>query len=359
MLRPQELVDARAAMRAGTLPPGEYRVIEDRAVDTALEIQTTAGVDVVTDGEQRRDIFIDPFFTGMSGFSPIPAHMVEFHGAKPEDSIRFPTPFSITEPITARSCPLLDELAYTTQHTTQPVKVTLPSPTMACNFWTDASRGAYPDAFMLMQAVAEVFAGWMRELADAGCSYIQIDAPDMAEFFADGLNTRAQYGDEGVDPERFVEVAPAIIGELGAVSTPGAIKGLHLCKGNGTQAWIASGGYQALSERLFGFVEGFDVVHLEYDDERSGGFEPLTRLPDDKVAVLGLVSTKWNDIEDRETLKARIDEAARFHPKEQLALATQCGFASTAETAETKKIDLANQAAKLALVAEVAHEIWS
>jgi 5-methyltetrahydropteroyltriglutamate--homocysteine methyltransferase len=358
MLRPPELVEARGAMRAGRLPPDEYRAIEDRAVDDALRIQEDAGVDVVTDGEQRRNIFFDFFVSGMSGTTMVPTGFsVDFHGATPEDTMSVVIPFCVTEPIEARPCPALAEYAYASARTTKPVKVTLPGPTMILGFWGDPSRDAYPDPFVLAEETAAVVGGWMRELADAGCPYIQVDAPDLAEMYAQS-SLRASYEARGIDPERLKDVATSLAGSLGDLETPGAIKAMHVCKGNGTRAWLAEGGYGPFSERVFDRARGYDVIHLEYDDERSGDFEPLAKLPDDQVAVLGLVSTKWTDMEQAVDLKARIDEAAQFHPKEQLALATQCGFASGAETAEAKKITEQTQADKLRLVAEVAHEVW-
>ena len=133
---------------------------------------------------------------------------------------------------------------------------------------------------------------------------------------------------------------------------------MHLCRGNGTEAWIAEGGYEAFSEHVFTRATGYDVFHLEYDDERSGGFEPLANLPDDKVAVLGLVSTKWTRMEDPAVLISRIEDAARHHPVERLALAPQCGFASASETSQQRRITPETQEAKLRLVSGVAREVW-
>jgi 5-methyltetrahydropteroyltriglutamate--homocysteine methyltransferase len=358
MLRPPELVDGRAAMRAGRLLPDEYKAIEDRAVDTALRIQEEAGVDVVTDGEQRRDIFFDFFISGISGMSPTPGSTIEFHGATPEDSMAVQIPFSVTERIKALPCPALAEFAYAVDRTERPVKITLPSPMLITGFWGEISHGPYPDPFQLAEDATVAVAGWMRELSDAGCRYIQIDAPELAEIHAES-GIRAQVAEQGIDPERFMEIGTQLVASLGDVETPGAIKAMHVCKGNGTRAWLAEGGYGPFAEHVFARASGFDVFHLEYDDERSGDFEPLAKLPDEKVAVLGLVSTKWTELEDRGDLKKRIGDAARFHPKEHLALATQCGFASAAETAEARKITPQTQADKLRLVAEIAHEVWS
>ena len=188
---------------------------------------------------------------------------------------------------------------------------------------------------------------------------MQVDAPEFNEVYADA-RIRAEYEERGIDTERFKTEGAELLGRLGSVPRPdGSVLGLHVCKGNGTQSYIARGGYEDISREVFQRAEGFDVFLMEYDDERSGSFEPLRHLPDDKVAVLGMVSSKWVDLEDPDELKRRIDEAARFHPKEQLGLATQCGFASASETAEQRLLTDAAQAAKLKLVADVAHDVWA
>jgi 5-methyltetrahydropteroyltriglutamate--homocysteine methyltransferase len=357
MLRPPELIEARAAMRAGQLPPEQYRKVEDQAVDEALRIQEQAGVDVATDGEMRRDIFFGFFITGLTGLSPLPAYTVRFQGKTAEDAMAVTFPFSVTEKLSTRPCPALEEFAYASERTSLPVKVTLPSPMMILGFWSEHSRDAYPDPFELATDAAGAVAGWMRELADAGCRYIQIDAPELNQQYADAA-VRADCERRGISAERFLAVGTELVGSLADVDLPGVTVGLHVCKGNGTQSWIAEGGYEEFSRQVFKRASGFDVFHLEYDDERSGGFEPLRNLPDDKVAVLGLVSTKWVALEDPDVLRARISEAARHHPMDRLALATQCGFASAAETAEQRRITPQTQADKLRLIADVAHSLW-
>jgi 5-methyltetrahydropteroyltriglutamate--homocysteine methyltransferase len=357
MLRPPELVEARGQMRAGQLDPAEYRAVEDRAVDEALRIQEDAGLEVVTDGEMRRDIFFDFFIKGMSGLSMIPGAVVEFHGHDAEVAMEVQIPFSVTDRVTALACPGVEEFAYSSSRTDRTVKVTLPSPMMMLGMWNEQSRDAYPDPFDLAADAADAVAGWMRQLADAGCCYIQIDAPDLAEIYADETN-REYWRRLGVDPERFMEVGPDLVGMLGNLDLPGVTTALHVCKGNGTQSWIAEGGYDEFSREVFRRAGGFDVYHLEYDDERSGGFEPLGNLSDEKIAVLGLVSTKWADLEDPDELRTRIEHAVRFHPKEHLAIAPQCGFAPASETAEQRKVTPQTQVDKMRLIVEVARSVW-
>ena len=229
---------------------------------------------------------------------------------------------------------------------------------MILAFWNEASREAYPDPFVLCEDVANAVRGWVRELHEAGCSYVQIDAPELNEAYADP-SVRADHESRGIPSDQFISLGTEFVGSIADMQTPGMLKGLHVCKGNGTQSWIAEGGYEDFSRVVFDRASKFDVFHLEYDDERSGSFEPLRNLPDDKLAVLGLVSTKWTRLEAPEVLRARVEEAARFHPMENLGLATQCGFASANETAEQRKITPQTQSDKLRLVADVARSIWS
>jgi 5-methyltetrahydropteroyltriglutamate--homocysteine methyltransferase len=344
-------------MRAGELDPAAYRAVEDAAVDAALRLQEDAGVDVVTDGEMRRDIFFDFLIKGLTGLTMQPAYAVRFHGHDPDAEMEVEVPFSVVERITPLPCPAVEEFAYAAEHTDKPVKVTLPGPLMMLGMWGDASKDAYPDPLDLAADAADAVLGWARDLAAAGCTYIQLDLPDLNELCCDA-SVREEWGARGIPVEDLIALGIDFVERFGALDLPGVTKAMHLCRGNGTQAWIAEGDYGRFARDVFGRAGGFDVFHLEYDDERSGGFEPLTQLGDDKVAVLGLVSTKWTRMEDPDQLRARIHEAARFHPLERLALAPQCGFASAAETAEGRKLTEQIQSDKLRLVAEVARSVW-
>ena len=357
MLRPPELVAARNSMRAGDMPYEDYRAIEDRAVDNALRLQEDVGMDVVTDGEMRRDIFFDFLMKGVSGLSMEPAYTVRFHNHEQAEAMVVQFPFSVTDRIKPLPCPAVGEFLYAKDRTTKPLKVTLPNAIMMLGLWGDLSKDAYPDPLELVADAGSAIKQWMRELADAGCTYIQIDAPDLIELYCDA-NVRAETEARGIPVSELLELATGLVVEFGELDLPGVTKAIHLCRGNGTQAWLAEGGYEEFSEHVFTRATGYDVFHLEYDDERSGGFEPLAKLPDDTVAALGLVSTKWTALEDRDALKARISEAARFHPLDRLALAPQCGFASASETAEERKITDQTQYDKLKLVADVAQDVW-
>ena len=361
MLRPTELVQARRIMRAGQLPPAEFKAIEDKAVDDALRIQEDAGIDVVTDGEMRRNIFIEFLISAMEGMSMVGGTTVKFHGHSEDAAMEVDVPFSVTGKVSPRICPGVAEFEYARSKTDLPVKVTIPSPLMLpLAFWSKEQSGeAYPNPVDLARDADAAVRGWIAELVDAGCKYISIDSPEMAEAYADRSVLESYANDAGMSPEEFLKLGADMLSDLGNVERPDDVTlGLHLCKGNGTQAWIAEGGYDALAEAAFPRLGGYDTVHFEYDDERSGGFEPLAALPDTVVAVLGLVSTKWTKMEDPAELRARIAAAAEFHPLDRLALAPQCGFASAAETADQRKVTAQTQADKLKLVADVARSVW-
>jgi 5-methyltetrahydropteroyltriglutamate--homocysteine methyltransferase len=228
---------------------------------------------------------------------------------------------------------------------------------MILGFWNEHSREAYPDPFELAVDAADAVRGWMRDLAEAGCEHIQIDAPELAEAFADE-RVRAEYDERGIPSEELLRIGTELVCSLGDVELPGCRLAMHLCKGNGTQSWIAEGGYEALARSVFERATGFDAFLVEYDDERSGSFAPLASLPDETQVVLGLVSTKWAEIEDSEFLVARIEGAARFHPIDRLGISTQCGFASAGETAEERRITPEIQEAKLRAVSDAARRVW-
>ena len=360
LLRPPALVEARASARAGDLAEEQLREAEDRAVDDALTLQREAGVDVATDGEMRRAVFFEFLISGLEGSELVPRdpYRIEFHGATAEDAMTVEVPpFTAVAKLRARTCPGVREYEYARSRTELPLKVTLPSPMMAMPLYGAATREVYASPFDMLEDVAAAVKQWMRDLAAVGCTYIQIDAPELAEAYADE-HVRAGYAAAGIDPDAFLSIGTEFLGDLGALPLPGVTKAMHVCKGNGTRSWIAEGGYDAFSRHVFSRAAGFDVFLMEYDDARSGGFEPLANVDDDKTIALGLVSTKWTELEDADELVRRIDEAARFHPRDRLAICTQCGFASAAETAAQRKITEQTQRDKLDLVARVARHVW-
>src|SRR5207249_599746 len=219
-----------------------------------------------------------------------------------------------------------EEFTYLRARARTPTKVTLPSPLMLSLLWSPKfSSAAYPDPFVLFADAVDIIRAEVREVAALGCTYIQIDAPELATLVDPATRAHA-YEAQGVSTERMLGEG---IDMLNAVAdAPGVLFGLHMCRGNNAGMWMAEGGYDTISKQVFRRATRYDVFSLEYDDARSGGFEPLRDIPSDKRVVLGLVSTKTDRLETAEELIGRIKEASRFFPHDRLALSTQCGFAS-------------------------------
>ncbi|MFI0421211.1 cobalamin-independent methionine synthase II family protein [Spongiactinospora sp. 9N601] len=347
LLRPGHLVSARAEFKAGRITPAEVKAAEDRAAVEALRLQEAAGLDVVNDGEMRRSSFMDHLLATVPGAldheAPIEAGD-EAGGAYTVDN-----PIVVVERITPARNIGVEEYVYLRGRTDRPIKITMPSPLMLYAFWSaERSRAAYPDPFDLFADWTALLRAQIEELAALGCTRVQIDAPDMALLVDE--EQRRQREALGISVDRTIADGCALIDSLAA--TPGVSVSLHLCKGNFRSMWAASGGYDLLAKQIFDRTPHVDAYLLEYDDERSGDFAPLTALPDDKSVVLGLVSTKRDEVEPLDALLARVGDAARYVGRDRIGVSPQCGFASIAAGANL--ISPATQAAKLFRVAELA-----
>jgi 5-methyltetrahydropteroyltriglutamate--homocysteine methyltransferase len=353
LLRPRYLSQARAAADAGQLDAEAFKQIEDRAVDEAIAMQEGIGLDVVNDGELRRFSFLDHLLGDMEGVAESPGAPVRFHGADGEVWDWHP-PFVVTGRIRPKGPMMtIEEFSYARARARVPVKITMPSPLVMYGAWSpERSRPAYSDPFELFADAAAIIRDEARELARLGCTYIQIDAPDLGTLVDPEI--RALRESLGMPTERTLAEGVDIINSVADV--PGVTFGLHICKGNYQSRWIASGGYDYTAEAVFRRSANYDMVLLEYDDERSGSFEPLAKMPEDKVVVLGLVSSKVAEIEPAEALIARVNEAARYVGLDRLALSTQCGFSPVSIGANLISED--TQRRKLELVAEVARRVW-
>jgi 5-methyltetrahydropteroyltriglutamate--homocysteine methyltransferase len=258
----------------------------------------------------------------------------------------------VTERLRRRRMMTTEEFAYARAVARGPVKVTLPSPLMLFLAWSpERSRSAYSDPFELFADGLTLMREEAQELARLGCTYIQVDAPDFGQ-----LVDRAQqevWANGGIPVERVLSEGADMLNELATV--PGVTFGLHLCKGNYASQWISSGGYESLSEHLFPRVTNYQRLLLEYENPRSGSFAPLKDVPDDKIVVLGLVSSKFEEMETPQDLLTRIEEASNFYPRDQLAISTQCGFSSAGPG---NSISEDAQVRKLRLVSEVANAAW-
>jgi methionine synthase II (cobalamin-independent) len=351
LLRPRYLQQARDAYAAGQLPAPDFKRIEDRAVDQAIAMQEGVGLDVITDGELRRFSFLDQLVGELDGVEPIEAAPIHFKSAT-EDWI-WHNPFTVTGKIRQKRKLTIEEFAYNRARAAKRVKVTLPSPLILYTSWSpDRSTAAYRDAYELFADGAAIIKAEIAALAALGCTYIQIDSPDIGTL-VDPEN-RELRETLGMPTERTLTEGLDIFNSVADI--PGVTFGVHVCKGNNMSQWIGAGGYDFTAEAVFGRLTNFDIFLLEYDDERSGSFEPLAKAPDDKQIILGLVSSKTTTLEPIAELTARVHEAAKYTGLERLGVSTQCGFSSTLPGANLTNEDV--QERKLELVAELAHHIW-
>ncbi len=351
MLRPAYLLQAREKHAADQLSDTAFKGIEDRAVDECVAIQEQAGVDVLTDGEMRRSVFASQLVQATQGFEHVEGNTVDWFtlDGKKETS---PVTVALVGPIRRRRHLSTEELAYLRGRTDRPIKVTIPSPTMYAYYWVPGvSDQAYPSTQAYLKDVAHVLGDEVDELARLGATYIQVDAPEFGMLL--DPHQRRWFAEKGFATEQMVRLGVDLINDIIA-GHPNVTFGLHICRGNDASRYMAKGSYAALAEEIFGRV-AVDRLLLEYDDERSGDFEPLREVPEDKVVVLGLVTTKWHREETASELVDRIEEASQYIPLDRLAISTQCGFASVAQG---NTISLETQERKLGLVAEVARKVW-
>jgi 5-methyltetrahydropteroyltriglutamate--homocysteine methyltransferase len=355
LLRPAYLMEGRAAWQAGRLTLARFKQIEDRAIDEALELQTAAGIDVVTDGEMRRLAFLGPLMELGEGVAPVSSETYHWKRTEgeTESQLEFANPYSIVGKIRRTRSSTVEEYVYARARSRLPIKVTLPSPLLLTMAWSRRLSGAaYPDPFSLFWDAAAILRDEVRDLAAVGCEYIQIDAPEFAQSIGNSIMGR-QFAERGVTLERMLSEGIAVLNAI--ADCPGVTFGLHTCRGNLRGHWLAEGGYEEISKHIFRRASAYEVFLLEYDDWRSGSFAALADIPTDKRVVLGLVSTKHDSLETADALLARIDEASRCFPRQQLAISPQCGFATTADG---NPISAATQAAKLRLIGEVARRAW-
>jgi 5-methyltetrahydropteroyltriglutamate--homocysteine methyltransferase len=352
LLRPSYLKEARAAFERGELSSHDLKRAEDRAVDQMVALQEGAGVDVVTDGEMRRFLFMGPITEVVEGIEPVD-HGNAMPWASPEGETEWVFPAAVTSKLTKVRSMVSEEYSYARARARLPLKVTVPSPLVLYGLWNPRySTSAYSDAFAMFADAAEVGRSEIRELVALGCEYIQVDAPELATLVDPRIREWAE--SLGMPAERMLSEGIELInGMVQGIS--GVRLGIHLCRGNNAGMWMASGGYDYIAGALFERATAFDAFFLEYDDPRSGSFEPLSGAPDDKQVVLGLVSTKSSELEASDELVARIEDAGRYFPREQLGLSTQCGFASIAAG---NPVDEVAEEQKLRLVADVAHSTW-
>src|SRR5581483_5431384 len=327
MLRPSYLKDARAALETGRMTVRQFKRIEDRAVDQVIAMQEGSGVEVVTDGEMRRFLFMGPITETVAGIEMV-EHGTSMPWASPEGETEWTSPAAVTSKLQKKRSLVCEEYSYARGRARLPLKVTVPSPLVLYGFWnTQYSTAAYADAFAMFADAAEVGRSEIQELVGLGCEYIQVDAPELGTLVDPRVRDWADA--QGMPAERMLtEGIDLINGMVAGIS--GVRLAIHLCRGNNAGMWMATGGYDYIAKALFERATAFDAFLLEYDDPRSGSFEPLAEAPDDKQIVLGLVTTKSSQVQTASEIAGRVDDAAKSFPREQLGVSTQCGFASIA-----------------------------
>jgi 5-methyltetrahydropteroyltriglutamate--homocysteine methyltransferase len=357
LLRPVALRKARDDWVAGRLSHAQFKCIEDRAVDEAVSLQEAAGLDIVTDGEMRRLSFQSQMTDAVDGFGAWDINAFlwgHWHGdgAVGERRRERPVNLGVINRLVRKRHLATEEFVYLRGRTSRVAKVTLPSPSLFVNFWSpERSQSAYPSLEHFLADVVAILRDEVAELVRLGATYIQIDAPHYPLLLAP--ETRAFYESRGWTLDhwlsRGIELDNAVM--VGFADVTFAI---HLCRGNQEGRWLVEGDYEPIARPIFQHIRATRLL-LEYDDDRSGSFAPLRHVPDDKMVVLGLISTKRPQTEVAEDVIRRIVEASRFVPLERLALSPQCGFASSIIGND---LSIEDERRKLETVCETARRIW-
>jgi 5-methyltetrahydropteroyltriglutamate--homocysteine methyltransferase len=338
----------------GGIAAAELTRIQHDAIRDVVRMQEEIGLKLVTDGEYNRQSWQRDFLLKIGNVKPMESRLtVRFHSAAGTRD-HTPPSLQVAGPLTRPAGIFVDDFKFLVSVAKATPKITIPSPTIV-HF-----RGgreaidarAYPQMDAFYADLARVYREEIRDLAQAGCRYLQIDEVNLAYLCDPEL--RRQVSNIGEDPATLPQTYAKLLNDSIAGRPANMTVCMHLCRGNFAGAWIAEGGYEPIAELLFNAI-GVDGYFLEYDSERAGGFAPLRFLPKGKIAVLGLVTTKSPQLETKDELKRRIDEASRYAPLEQLALSPQCGFSSgIGGNAMTVKDEIA----KLRLVVETAREVW-
>ncbi len=357
LLRPPELLDAREAFEAGRIDAGQLRAVEDEAIREVVELQRAAGLRSATDGEFRRATWHMDFIYQLGGIEHAPGDIkVQFHNE--QGTVEWtPAAIRVAEKIHLDHTIFGDafEFLKSTVNGGATPKLTIPSPNMVHyrGGRLAVDERIYPDMEEFWSDLSATYADELRALGELGCTYVQFDDTSLA--YLNDPRQREQIKQRGTDDvEHLHEQYVRNINRALEGKPEGMAVTTHLCRGNFRSSWAAEGSYDFVAEALFGGL-GVDGFFLEFDDTRSGGFEPLRFVPSGKQVVLGLVTTKHGELESKDLLKRRIEEASRYVPIEQLCLSPQCGFSSTVEG---NVLTREQEIAKLELVVETAAEVW-
>jgi methionine synthase II (cobalamin-independent) len=357
LLRPPELLQARADAAAGKIDADELRTIEDEAIRRIVAKQEEIGLQSATDGEFRRASWHMDFIYELDGITKEAGHIaVKFHNEKGD--IEFtPAALHVDGKLGVSKTIFGDAFSFLRDTVTTNVpKLTIPSPSMVHYRGGKAAidDSVYPEMNAFWSDLVAAYRDEVRRLGELGCTYLQFDDTSLA--YMNDPHQREYIASIGGDPQRQHVEYIHHINEALAARPEGMSVTTHMCRGNFRSSWAAEGSYDFVAEALLNELE-VDGFFMEWDDERSGGFEPLRFLPKgEKQVVLGLVTTKRGELESKDQIKRRIDEAAQFAPIEQLCLSPQCGFSSTVEGNELTEDE---QWAKLRMIVEVAEEVWA
>ena len=360
LLRPRELLEARAAYREGRLDREQLRAVEDGSILKALELQKEAGVQIFTDGEYRRDIFTANITEAVEGLVPGKTTVsFEWRGPGSElakESKEGNLQFVVGAKLRKKGRFTPGEAPFLKQHAPGPFKVCTPAAMQhaVSRYRPGVTDKFYPTIYDMLQDLAVIMRDEVQALIDEGASYVQLDAPSYSTFY--DPRRRELLEQSGVDAAAAFDAAIAADNAMiqGIKRSADVVIGIHFCRGNKRSAWGAEGSYEPIAEKAFGSLK-MDRYLFEFDSERAGGFEPLRFVPKGKTVVLGLITTKEPRLEAEDELLRRIEEASKFVPLENLAVSTQCGFASAASGNLLSWDDMRR---KLELVAKTAHKAW-
>ena len=367
LLRPQEVLDAHEAHAQGRIPLEQLRRVEDDAILKALDMQKQSGIEIFTDGEYRRGNWAGDFPDAMDGYVEGPPP-IPFEWRMPDGTQRAPEEIVrdiravpgqgnrvIGERLRQRQRLTAHESAFLKQHAPGTYKITMPAASyvVARGYKPGITDKVYGSRAELLQDVVKIVQAEIKALTDEGVTYIQLDNPHYPDYIPE--SRLDEWRAIGIDPAKAIEEDVAADSAcFEGVDPRRVVRATHICRGNGRSAWHTVGGYEPIAEKVFN-LPNVDVFLLEYDTDRAGGFEPLRFMPKGKTVVLGLITTKLGELEQKDELLKRIEEASAYVPIENLALSPQCGFASMAQG---NLLSQDNQRRKLELVAETARTVW-
>ena len=349
LLRPERLTEARRKARAGEIGADALNAVEDDAIREAVALQESVGLHAVTDGEFRRDFWHIDFLSAFDGVETVYPELV---GRFTTDEQ--PPTNKVTGKVGRTKGIFTDHFAFLKSVTKQTPKITIPGPAMIYMRPGRAGIDAevYPDLEPFWEDLCAAYRAEIDDLYSHGCRYLQIDDVSFAYLCDDEM--RQGYAERGDDPDGLLDLYIDLVNRIVGDRPDDFAVSVHSCRGNFKSGWAAQGGYERVAEKLFRDMK-VDGLFLEYDSDRAGGFEPLRHVAPDRIVVLGLVTSKSSDMEKKDEIKRRIDEATKYVPLDRLCLSPQCGFSSTHHG---NALTVDDEKRKLAFVVETADEVW-